>query len=190
MPRLAFRPGPIRLKGMTGFFQTLLRPDREDEPERAEIARAANLLQIGEFQLLQLAYFEWHGREMAKGESDTIFRLYMIEGQVTPWARHYARRIIAEDARGELEDRNPAFHRYDSEYFRAVPLGVRRLGIAIACLSFVVVGGILVGHFAPRSVTSVLPPYFNENELRPAGSPARDLDGTDQRPAAGALRGS
>ena len=41
---------------MTGFFQTLIQPDREEHPERALIARAANLLQVGEFQLLQLAY--------------------------------------------------------------------------------------------------------------------------------------
>ncbi len=170
---------------MTGFFQTLLRPDREDEPERAQVARAANLLQIGEFQLLQLAYFEWHGREMTEAESDNIFHLYMIEGQVTPWARHYARQIIAKDESGQLQDLSPGYHRYDSEYFRALPLGARRLGIAVACISFVVVGGILVGHLAPPAVTSVLPPYFNEDELRPAGTPE-----TGEQSALGELRGS
>ena len=40
------------------FFKALLRPDREEleSKEKAVISAAANLLQIGEFQLLQLAY--------------------------------------------------------------------------------------------------------------------------------------
>ncbi|MCH7542778.1 MAG: hypothetical protein IIB65_03995, partial [Proteobacteria bacterium] len=46
---------------MSNLFQTLMRPDREESEQRAEVARAANLLQLGEFQLLQLAYHDWHG---------------------------------------------------------------------------------------------------------------------------------
>jgi hypothetical protein len=167
---------------MAGFFETLLRPDREEEPERAEVARAANLLQIGEFQLLQLAYKSWHGQEMSDKVGDAIFRSYMLSSEVPVWARHFARRIIDLDAKGELDDNDPAYHRYDAEYYKALPLGARRLAVAVACISFVVVGGILVGHFAPRSVTSVLPPYFNENELKPA------IQQSDVRP--GELRGS
>lgn len=34
------------------FFDVLIHPNREENPERAEVARAANLLQVGEFQLL------------------------------------------------------------------------------------------------------------------------------------------
>lgn len=39
-----------------GLLKTLFNPEHDEHPERAEIARAANLLQVGEFQLLQLAY--------------------------------------------------------------------------------------------------------------------------------------
>ena len=51
---------------MKDFFQTLLKPDREDPEakERAEVARAADILMIGEFQFLQLAYYEWHGDDL------------------------------------------------------------------------------------------------------------------------------
>ena len=167
---------------MRGLFETLWRPDRDDDPERTEIAKAANLLQIGEFQLLQLAYYSWFGEEMSPAVSDQIFRSYMIEGRVPPWVRHYARQIIAQDESGRLEDNDPAYHRYDAEYYKALPLGARRLAMAVACISFVVVGGLLVGHFAPRDVTSVLPPYFNADELRPAGKAAY--------PTGGGLRGS
>jgi hypothetical protein len=162
---------------MTGFFETLLRPDRDDDTECGEIARAANLLQIGEFQLLQLAYFSWYGEEMSEQESNATFQTYMIGGLVPPWARHYARQIIARDELGDLEDDNPKYHRYDSEYFHAVPLGARRLAVAVACLVLVVGGGILVGHLAPGGSTSILPPYFNEKELAPTGAGELGLPG-------------
>jgi hypothetical protein len=153
---------------MANLFQTLLRPDGEEDAERAEVAKAANLLQIGEFQLLQLAYFEWHGEELRGGLSDEIFQAYMVHSKVPAWARHYARRIHVLDELGSLDDNDPEYHRYDSEYYKAVPLGARRLAIAVICIAFVLGGAIFVGAVAPNSVTSILPPYFNENELMPA----------------------
>lgn len=153
---------------MANLLQTLLHPDREEAPERAEVANAANLLQIGEFQLLQLAYFEWHGQELPAKLSDEIFQAYMIDSKVPSWARHYARRISQIAELGGLDDNDPGYHRYDSEYYKALPLGARRLAIAVFCLAFVMCGAIFVSVVAPNSVTSVLPPYFNEDELTPA----------------------
>jgi hypothetical protein len=152
---------------MANLLQTLLRPDREEDGERAEVATAANLLQIGEFQLLQLAYFEWHGKELQGARSDEVFQAYMMRSKVPTWARHYARRVSQVAALGGLDDNDPAYHRYDSEYYKAVPLGARRLVIAVFCIAFVLGGAIFVGAVAPNAVTSVLPPYFNENELVP-----------------------
>lgn len=150
---------------MAGFFQTLLRPDREEDSDRAEVNKAANLLQIGEFQLLQLAYRAWHGEEMPEAESDAIFRSYMVLSRVPAWARHYARRVIELDEAGELDDSDPRYHRYDADYFKAMPLGVRRLVFALGCIAFVMGGGLFVGYLAPVKVTSILPPYFSEEEL-------------------------
>ncbi len=162
---------------MTGFFETLIRPDKDDDSDCNEIAQAANLLQIGEFQLLQLAYFSWHGQEMSEEESNVTFQTYMIGALVPPWARHYARQIIARAERGDLEDSDPKFHRYDSEYFTAVPLGARRLAVAVTCLVVVVGGGLLVGHLAPAVSTSILPPYFDEEELTPGRDQDLELNG-------------
>lgn len=152
---------------MAGFFKTLLRPDREEEPERAEVAKAANLLQVGEFQLLQLAYLAWHGEEMPESENDAIFRFYMVHSQVPAWARHYARRVIVLDEMGDLDDRDPRYHRYDTEYFKALPLGARRLTWAVCCLAFLMVGGLAVGYVAPVEVTSMHPPFFSVQQLSP-----------------------
>ncbi|MCH8035529.1 MAG: hypothetical protein IIC53_00220 [Proteobacteria bacterium] len=157
---------------MAGLFQTLLRPDREEDSERAEVAKAANLLQIGEFQLLQLAYRAWHGEEMPEAASDTIFRSYMVLSRVPAWARHYARRVIELDEAGELDDSDPRYHRYDSDYFKAMPLGARRLVLALCCIGFVMGGGLFVGYLAPVKVTSILPPYFSEQELAPNANDA------------------
>ena len=82
---------------MIGLFQTLLRPDREEDPERTIVARAANILQVGEFQLLQLAYEDWYGKAMSPELSDRLFRAYMMQGEVPVWARHYARWVIRQD---------------------------------------------------------------------------------------------
>ena len=38
---------------MSGLLKTLIKPDWDDNPKRSEILHAANLLQIGEFQLIQ-----------------------------------------------------------------------------------------------------------------------------------------
>lgn len=152
---------------MASFFQTLLRPDREDDPERAEVAKAANLLQIGEFQLLQLAYLAWFGEEMPEAVNDNVFRAYMLRGEVPVWARHYARRVIDLDTHDELDDRDPRYHRYDADYFKALPLGARRLALAVCCLVFFMVGAIAVGYVAPVEVTSLTPPFFSKQELAP-----------------------
>ena len=159
---------------MQNFFQTLIRPDREETPDRAEIARAANLLQVGEFQFLQLAYNEWFSEEMPERLCDKFFMGYMLQDSVPHWARHYARRILALDREGTLNDLDPRYHRYDSDYHTTVPQGVVKFWASV----FVVVafiGGILwIGHImtAGKS-TSVLPPFFEEKELVPRETPLR-----------------
>ena len=112
---------------MPSFFETLIRPDKEEHEERALVARAANFLEIGEFQILQIAYYEWFGEEMPEAMNDQIFRTFMMQNQVPHWARHFARQIIDQEAKGTLDERAPYYHRYDSDYYRALPLGARRL---------------------------------------------------------------
>ena len=41
---------------MNGLLRTLVKPDWDDNPKRSEILHAANLLHVGEFQLIQLAF--------------------------------------------------------------------------------------------------------------------------------------
>ncbi len=151
------------------LFETLLHPDREELElkERAVVCSAANALQVGEFQLLQLAYRDWYDQDMPEAMMDRLFASYMIKNEVPHWARHYARRIMEQDAKGGVDDKDPAFHRYDSDYHTSVPHGVRRFWVATVGL-FVAVGGIIaVANLTVTESSSILPPYFDEEDLRP-----------------------
>lgn len=150
---------------MIGLFQTLLRPDREEDPERTIVARAANILQVGEFQLLQLAYEDWHGKSMSSELSDRLFRAYMMQGEVPVWARHYARWVIRQDEIDALDSDDARFHRYDHDYVTKVPQGFRKFILASMLLAFVFVAAILAGEMASIQVTSVLPPYFESEQF-------------------------
>ena len=148
------------------LFQTLLRPDHEENPERTEVAKAANILQVGEFQLLQLAYFKWHGQDLPVALVDRLFTNYMLHSEVPHWVRHYARRIIEDAGQGVININDPWFHRYDHDYHTWVPQGLQRFCIAVAGLIIVVFGSIYMANRVVDSPTSMLPPYFEKKDLR------------------------
>ena len=150
---------------MKDFIKTLLRPDQEEDPERNIIARAANILEVGEFQLLQLAYRDWHGQELPVALCDRLFQAYMLHNEIPTWARHYARRIIEDGESGLIDHSDPFYHRYDREYVTHVSNGARRFTIASMILAVVLVGSIFAGHFAVGEGGSVLPPYFDKDDF-------------------------
>ncbi len=152
------------------LFETLLHPDREEHPERGEVARAANLLQVGEFQLLQLAYEDWFDKDMPSGECDRLFGAYMLHNQVPHWARRYARHIIGLDVVGMLNDRDPTYHRYDPNFQpRRLPNGVRGFCAASAAIILFIGGGIWLSHLTADHTSQILPPYFSDKVINDAG---------------------
>ena len=58
---------------MNGLLKTLIKPDWDENPKRSLIIQAANLIQIGEFQLIQLAYKSWYGENLPEEKINTIF---------------------------------------------------------------------------------------------------------------------
>ena len=151
------------------FFKVLLRPDREEaeNAERAVVAAAANQLQVGEFQLLQLAYREWFGEDISESATDGLFESYMLDGEVPYWARHYARRIIRLDEAGGLNDCDPRYHRYDCEYSVRIPIDARSVCFALGFVALMVGGGMAIANFEADANTSMFPPYFSDAELQP-----------------------
>ena len=150
---------------MQSFFKTLLRPDQEEDPERTVVARAANILQIGEFQLLQLAYADWHGKDMPSEMGGALFNAYMLRNEVPAWARHFARWVIRQDEIGMIDSHDPRFHRFDHDYVTHVPQGLRKFITASMIVVFLIGTAILAGHMSGVEGTSVLPPYFDRGEL-------------------------
>ncbi len=150
------------------LLRTLWRPDIEEAEttEQAVIAKAANQLEVGEFQFLQLAYREWFGDDIPESAMDALFKSYMMDGEVPYWARQYARRIIRLDATGELNDGDPRYHRYDSEYRARALFDARSIGFALVLAVTVVGGGIALAEFEADPSTSMFPPYLSDEELR------------------------
>lgn len=145
------------------LIETLIRPDREVQDDRSEVVKAANLLQVGEFQLLQLAFYDWHKRDMPDAVIDRLFANYMLHNEVPFWARQYARNILAQEASGDLNDNEPYYHRYDADFHTHVPDGVRKFAWAAGILLIAIFGGILVADHVTRGDGSIFPPYFKKN---------------------------
>ena len=82
---------------MNNFFKTLIEPDWDDTPKKSEIIQAANLIQIGEFQLIQLAYKAWYEKDLTEEEIKKIFNEYMVSGIIPIWVTYYAADIIKLD---------------------------------------------------------------------------------------------
>ncbi len=156
---------------MINFIKTLIRPDQEEDPERTVVARAANILQVGEFQLMQLAYHDWYGQELPAALCDQLFQAYMLRDEIPTWARHYARRIIDFEDRGLIDCNDAYYHRYDREYVTHVPQGVRQFTVASVILASILVLGVVIGEMAAGEDGSLLPPYFDQRDF-PTSQPA------------------
>ncbi len=150
-----------------GLLKTLISPDSEerDMGDRMIVVTAANLLQIGEFQFLQVAYREWYNRDMPDALVSRLFTAYMLHNEVPHWTRHFARLVLARAERGALDPDDPAYHRYDHDYHTEVPDGLRRFLTAVLVLTVVMVAGVAVVMIGGDEAASVLPPYFERGEL-------------------------
>ena len=105
---------------MNGFLRTLVKPDWDDNPKRSEILNAANLIQIGEFQLIQLAYKAWYEKDLPEDKISNIFKEYMITGIIPIWVTYYAADIIKLDKANVLDSYNKKYHIYDHEFGKQI----------------------------------------------------------------------
>jgi hypothetical protein len=86
------------LKEIFGLPQAVLDNLSSSDPEYGEILHAAKLLKMGEFQYLQSAFANWHGREMTEAETNRYFRSFIIDHRIPWWARESARKMTRERA--------------------------------------------------------------------------------------------
>ena len=157
---------------MSGLLKTLIKPDWDDDPKRSEILNAANLLQIGEFQLIQLAYKVWFREDLPENKINKIFEEYMIRGIIPIWVTYYAKDIIKLDNANILNGYDEKYHVYDHEFGEYIyddRLRIRR-GIqyaTIIILAFVIIHFMAINYVNVEESASFYPPYIEKRNVYP-----------------------
>ncbi len=155
---------------MNGLLKTLIKPDWDENQKRSEILHATNLLQIGEFQLIQLAYKVWYKENLPEDKINNIFSEYMITGIIPIWVTAYAKDILKLDQANVLDSYNEKYHVYDHEFGAYIydNRQRRRRGVLYATI---IVCVFVVTHFMAANYVeepaSFYPPYIEKRVVYP-----------------------
>ena len=157
---------------MNGLLKTLIKPNWDDNPKRSEILDAANLLQIGEFQLMQLAYKVWYQEDLPEDKINNIFSDYMITGIVPIWVTYYAKDILKLDKANVLDSYNRKYHIYDHEFGEYIYNDKQRkkrgiLYALVILLVFIFTHYMAVNYVADEESASFYPPYIEKRVIYP-----------------------
>ncbi len=155
---------------MSGLLKTLIKPDWEDNPKRSEILHAANLLQIGEFQLIQLAYKTWYQENLPEEKINKIFSEYMITGIIPIWVTYYARDIIKLENAKVLDGYNEKYHVYDHEFGRHIENDTQRKKRGIF-YTIIIAFAFFASHYMAANYSEepagFYPPYIEKKVVYP-----------------------
>jgi len=157
---------------VNGLVKTLIKPDWDDNPKRSEILNAANLLQIGEFQLIQLAYRVWYKEDLPEDKINKIFSEYMITGIIPIWVTHYAQDILKLSKANVLDSYNQKYHVYDHEFGDYIPSEQQRKkrGIFYAIIIgivFISSHYMAINYVDIEESASFYPPYIEKKVVYP-----------------------
>jgi len=153
-----------------GLVKTLIKPDWDDNPKRSEIIHAANLLQIGEFQLIQLAYKDWYKKELPEEKINKIFSEYMVTGIIPIWVTYYASDIIKMDNAKVLNNHDEKYHIYDHEfgsYIRDEKQRKKRGIFYAIIIGFVFISTHYMAANYSEEPASFYPPYIEKSVVYP-----------------------
>ena len=157
---------------MNDFIKTLIKPDWDDSPKRSEILHAANLLQIGEFQLIQLAYKVWFREDLPENKINKIFEEYMIRGIMPIWVTYYAKDIIKLDNANVLNSYDEKYHVYDHEFGTYIYDNKqrRRRGVlyaTIIAIVFIASHYMAINYVDDEGSAGFYPPYIEKRVVYP-----------------------
>tara|TARA_Y100000590_G_scaffold455625_1_gene604646 strand:- start:800 stop:1306 length:507 start_codon:yes stop_codon:yes gene_type:complete len=157
---------------MNGLLKTLIKPDWDENPKRSEILHAANLLQIGEFQLIQLAYKVWYKKELPEEQISKIFNEYMISGIIPIWVTYYAKDIIKMDYANVLDSYSDKYHVYDHEFGKHIDNEKQRKRRGIF-YTFIIGSVFIASHYMAANYVTIdepadlFPPYIEKKVVYP-----------------------
>ena len=157
---------------MDGLLKTLIKPDWDDNPKRSEILHAANLLHIGEFQLIQLSYKSWYNEDLPEDKINKIFSEYMVTGIIPIWVTDYAQNILKLNKANVLDPFNNKYHVYDHEFGKYISSEKqrRRRGIFYAFIVgivFIASHYMAINYVADEGSASFYPPYVEKKVVYP-----------------------
>ena len=155
---------------MNGLLKTIIKPDWDDNPKRSEIIQASNLIQVGEFQLIQLAYKSWYNEDLPENKINLIFNEYMITGIIPIWVTDYAKDIIKLDNANKLDSYNKKYHIYDHEFGEAITSDQerKRRGIIYTIIiGFVFIASNYVAINFTEESAGFYPPYIEKKVVYP-----------------------
>ena len=157
---------------MNGLLKTLIKPDWDENPKRSEILHAANLLQIGEFQLIQLAYKVWYGENLPEDKINNIFSEYMVNEIIPIWVTAYAKDILTLDKANVLDSYNEKYHVYDHEFGTYIYDNKqrRRRGVVYATIIAIVFIGshyMAINYVEDEESAGFYPPYIEKRIVYP-----------------------
>jgi len=157
---------------MGGLLKTLIKPDWDDSPKRTEILHAANLLQIGEFQLIQLAYKVWYGKNLPEDKINKIFSEYMVTGIIPIWVTYYAKDILKLDKANVLDSYNKKYHVYDHEFGKYIHDDKQRkkrgfVYATIIIFVFIASHYMAINYVEDNGSAGFYPPYIEKQVVYP-----------------------
>ena len=157
---------------MNGLLKTLIKPDWDENPKRSEILHAANLLQIGEFQLIQLSYKVWYGENLPENKINNIFSEYMVSEIIPIWVTAYARDILKLDQANVLDSYNEKYHVYDHEFGAYIYNNKqrRRRGVlyaTIIAIVFISTHYMAINYVEDEESAGFFPPYIEKRVVYP-----------------------
>ena len=155
---------------MNGLLKTLITPDWDDNLKKSEIITAANLLQIGEFQLIQLAYKVWYHEDLPEDKINNIFNEYMVTGIIPIWVTFYATDILKLEKASILDSYNDKYHIYDNEFGKNInnekQRKIRGVFYSIIIGLVFISSHYLAANFSEESA-SFYPPYVEKKIVFP-----------------------
>ena len=157
---------------MKDFIHTLIKPDWDNNPKRSEILDAANLLQVGEFQLIQLAYKVWYNENLQENKINKIFSEYMVTGIIPIWVTYYAKDILKLDQANVLDSYNEKYHVYDHEFGSYIynDQQRKRRGVVYATIIafvFIATHYMAINYVEDEESASFYPPYIEKRVVYP-----------------------
>jgi len=157
---------------MDGLLKTLIKPDWDDNPKRSEILHAANLLHVGEFQLIQLAYKSWYNEDLPEDKINKIFSEYMVTGIIPIWVTHYAQNILKLNKANVLDSFNDKYHVYDHEFGKHISTDKqrKRRGVfyaLIIAIVFIASHYMAINYVQDEGSASFYPPYVEKRVVYP-----------------------